>query len=348
MRLFTPILSLAVAAAILGIIVGGCDYSYVEGQTGSDIVGPGGTGNTGDTTKNTIELMLSPAQLTLQTGMTQQFASVVTGTAVTGVTWSLVPATGSGSISVSGLYTAPATIPADPTVVTLRAVSVADTAVSATATITITRAATGGGDGGGTGDTLLPGQVCFERDVLPIFQSNCTMSGCHDAVTRQKGFNFTSYSSIMASVRREDDGFEEILEKITEDRRDKRMPPPPKNPLTADQIAMIRKWIEQGAVETKCSETGGNACDTVNVTFSGTIRPILQNNCLGCHSGTNPPLGVSLESYSGVMAVVNDGRFRRAVNHLPGASAMPKGGNKLPDCTVNKINAWLNKGASNN
>jgi hypothetical protein len=336
MRFFTPNLSLVIAAVVLGIATGGCDYSYKEGQI--DIVGP--AGNTGDTTKNTIELTVSPSQTTLQPGATQQLTSIVTGTAVTDVIWSLVPVT--GSISGSGLYTAPASITADPTVVTVRAVSVADTTVSATATITITRAGTGGGD------TLLPGQICFERDVLPIFQSNCTMSGCHDAVTQEKGFNFTSYSSIIASVQREDEGFGDILERITEDRPDKRMPRPPQNPLTAEQIATIRKWIEQGAKETKCSDTGGNGCDTVNVTFSGTIRPILQNNCVGCHSGANPPLGVALDSYGGVLSVVNDGRFRKAVNHLPGASAMPKGGNKLPDCTVNKINAWLNKGSSNN
>jgi mono/diheme cytochrome c family protein len=339
MRFLILPVSLVIAAVMLGIGAGGCDYSYVEGQT--DIVGP--VGNTGDTTKNTIELTVTSAQTTLQPGTTEQFTATVTGTAVTGVTWSIIPVT--GSISSSGLYTAPATISLDPTVVTVRALSVADTTVSATATITITRAGSGGGGGG---DTLLPGQVCFQRDVLPIFQSNCTMSNCHDAVTRQKGYNFTSYSSIIASAQREDEGFEEILEKITEDRSDKRMPPPPKTPLTAEQIATIRKWIEQGAKETRCSDTDGNGCDTLNVTFSATIRPILQNNCVGCHSGTNPPLGVSLDSYSGVLSVVNDGRFRKAVNHLPGASAMPKGGNKLPDCTVNKINAWLNKGASNN
>jgi hypothetical protein len=346
MRLFTPILSLAIAAVVLGIATGGCDYSYVEGQ--NDIVGPG-TGGTGDTTKNTdttgnaIELTLSPVQVVLQTGTTQQFTSMVTGTAVTDVTWSLVPAT--GSISGSGLYTAPASIPSDPTLVTVRAISVADTTLSATATIVLIRPGTGGGGGG---DTLLPGQVCFERDVLPIFQSNCAMSGCHDAITRREGYNFTSYASIKASVERDDDGFEEIREKITEDERDERMPPPPKNPLTAAQIATIREWIEQGAKETKCSDTNPGGCDTVNVTFSGTIRPILHNNCMGCHSGANPPLGVSLETYAGVLSVVNDGRLHKAVNHLPGASAMPKGGNKLPDCTVSKINAWINKGASNN
>ena len=37
-----------------------------------------------------------------------------------------------------------------------------------------------GGGGGGTGNTT----VCFETEILPIFQSNCAKSGCHDAITQ--------------------------------------------------------------------------------------------------------------------------------------------------------------------
>ena len=35
----------------------------------------------------------------------------------------------------------------------------------------------GGGGGGGTGSNL----VCFETDILPIFQTNCAKASCHDA-----------------------------------------------------------------------------------------------------------------------------------------------------------------------
>ena len=41
-----------------------------------------------------------------------------------------------------------------------------------------------GGGGGGTGTTA----VCFESDVLPIFQSNCAKSGCHDAASHQDDY----------------------------------------------------------------------------------------------------------------------------------------------------------------
>ena len=40
--------------------------------------------------------------------------------------------------------------------------------------------------------------ICFERDVLPIFVSNCAMSGCHDAGTAAEDYILTNYATIMA------------------------------------------------------------------------------------------------------------------------------------------------------
>jgi hypothetical protein len=60
------------------------------------------------TPKSNIVLMLSPTSLSLSAGRSWQFTARVYGTANTGVKWSLQPAL--GSITASGLYTAPATI----------------------------------------------------------------------------------------------------------------------------------------------------------------------------------------------------------------------------------------------
>ena len=53
-----------------------------------------------------ITVAISPAGVSLWTGGTQAFQATVTGTPNTAVTWSVVEASG-GSISASGLYTAP-------------------------------------------------------------------------------------------------------------------------------------------------------------------------------------------------------------------------------------------------
>ena len=77
---------------------------------------------------------VSPPVIALIQSQTQQFTASVTGSANTGVTWSLSPAI--GSITAAGLYTAPASIASSQTV-TVKATSVADPTKSATATVTL-------------------------------------------------------------------------------------------------------------------------------------------------------------------------------------------------------------------
>ncbi|MEY4144239.1 MAG: hypothetical protein RLZZ335_91, partial [Bacteroidota bacterium] len=45
----------------------------------------------------------------------------------------------------------------------------------------------------------------------------------------------------------------EIYEVITESDPDKMMPPPPYSPLSDSERAMIRRWIEQGALNNACN-----------------------------------------------------------------------------------------------
>jgi len=92
---------------------------------------------------------------------------------------------------------------------------------------------------------------------------------------------------------------------------------------------------------------GGN-CDTTGVTYSGLVAPILASNCNSCHSTEAPSGSVITSTYDGLMVAINSGQFRKAINHLSGASAMPKNGSKLPSCELSRIDAWLNQGAPQN
>lgn len=90
-------------------------------------------------------------------------------------------------------------------------------------------------------------------------------------------------------------------------------------------------------------------CDTENVMFSTDIMPIVQANCFnGCHNGSSPLSGFSLESYAAVKAKVDEGRLYGAVAHLPGFVPMPQGGGRLPQCDIDQIKAWIDAGAPNN
>ncbi len=88
------------------------------------------TGN-GSGTPSTITVSISPTTASLESLQTQQFTAVVKNTTKTGVTWK----TSSGSISSSGLYTAPWVT--TQTSATVTATSTADKTKSATATVTL-------------------------------------------------------------------------------------------------------------------------------------------------------------------------------------------------------------------
>jgi xanthomonalisin len=81
-------------------------------------------------TTPTIAVTVSPTTAALTTGGTQQFTATVTGTTTTTVTWTC----SGGTVSATGLYTAPATAGT----YTVTATSTANTAISAKATVTVT------------------------------------------------------------------------------------------------------------------------------------------------------------------------------------------------------------------
>ncbi len=87
-----------------------------------------------------VSISISPTSASVQTGTTRQFTATVTGSANTAVTWQVNGVTGgnatTGTITASGLYTAPAAVPAG--AVTVTAISQADSSKQASATVTVT------------------------------------------------------------------------------------------------------------------------------------------------------------------------------------------------------------------
>ena len=205
----------------------------------------------------------------------------------------------------------------------------------------------GNGNGGGTNTiTCDPDSIYFQNQVLPLFVSNCAKSGCHDAITHEEGFTFNSYNGIINSgeIEAGDPSEGDIMEAITENDPDKIMPPPGNDPLTPAQIGIISSWISQGARNNSCS----GDCDTTNVTYAGTIRPLLQSKCVGCHNSTTSSGSVNLSTHAGAQIPALNGKLLAVVNHEAGFSPMPKGGNKLPACEIDELRIWVEDGAPNN
>jgi hypothetical protein len=194
-----------------------------------------------------------------------------------------------------------------------------------------------------------PNKVYFEMQILPLLKSNCAKSGCHDAITHEEGISLDSDQNVMNSdvIEPFDLNDSDLFEVITENDPDEQMPPPPNQRLNANQINLIASWILQAAQDLECDANAGQ-CDTTNITYSGFVAPLLATYCVGCHSGGAPSGGITLNTHTGVSTVALNGRLYGAISHAPGFQPMPRGSAKLPQCTIDKVKAWINDGAPNN
>jgi uncharacterized membrane protein len=205
----------------------------------------------------------------------------------------------------------------------------------------------------GTGsnpDYCDPDSVYFENDILPILSSSCAIPGCHDPGTAQDGIVFTSYANAMASgeIKPGNPNDSDVYENLVENDPDKKMPPPNSGvTLTSHQINLIYKWIAQGAKNNSCDPNAGQ-CDTLNMSFSQDIQPIINNNCKGCHSGASPQGGINLTNYNAIQSVATSSQLVGVITHAPGYKPMPHNQDKMDDCTIAKIRNWVNEGAKNN
>ena len=89
-------------------------------------------------------------------------------------------------------------------------------------------------------------------------------------------------------------------------------------------------------------------CDTSGVTYSGTVKPIIDANCTDCHSGSVPAGNISLANYNEVVVAAQNGSLLGTIRHDNGWSPMPKNGNKIDDCSIKKLEVWVDSGTPNN
>ena len=93
------------------------------------------------------------------------------------------------------------------------------------------------------------------------------------------------------------------------------------------------------------------ACDTVLVSYSAIIEPLIRENCYDCHNSVNYKSNggnLLLEGYSNLFVVIPDGTLLSSVSQDGKTSRMPRNAPKLDDCTILKIKEWLDQGFPNN
>lgn len=86
-------------------------------------------------------------------------------------------------------------------------------------------------------------------------------------------------------------------------------------------------------------------CDTTNVTYTNTILPIFNANCIVCHSTAIGSGGIILDTYTDAKVPAQNGMLWNAVSWAPGFPfQMPKDGAQLPSCDLAKIKKWIDSG----
>ena len=209
-------------------------------------------------------------------------------------------------------------------------------------------AANNNNGGGNTGypppvSACSPDSVYFVNEIMPIISSNCTMSGCHDNITHAEGLNLTTYSGVMRIVSPGKAAGSKLYTVVIKTNSD-RMPPSPMAPLTTEQKIKIQKWINQGARNNNCI----GSCDTAVYTYSGAVKLVIQNKCVGCHNPSSLGGNIDLSAYNNARTVALNGKLLGSVSQQPGYSPMPKNAAKLSDCEIRQIQKWINAGSLNN
>lgn len=190
-----------------------------------------------------------------------------------------------------------------------------------------------------TTGTTVSDTVCFNTEILPLYVSYCASAGCHDVTSHRDGVITTDYAHIMTGIRSKNAANSKYYTIIGTE-----MPPKSSPQLTSTHLATIKKWIDQGALNTNCT----NVCDTTVFTYAGAIKTILSNNCGGCHGVSPGSANVYLGDYASIKAYVsaNKNIFLNAINYATSIAAskrMPPSG-KMVDCKIVQIQKWINNG----
>jgi hypothetical protein len=85
---------------------------------------------------------------------------------------------------------------------------------------------------------------------------------------------------------------------------------------------------------------------TENITYTIHISPIVNANCVACHS--NPAINgayVPMTNYNQVKSVFENTNALDRMNRQPGESGfMPKWGTRLPQSSIDLVEQWMNEG----
>jgi len=171
-------------------------------------------------------------------------------------------------------------------------------------------------------------RALYARDVQPILKAHCL--ACHA--------DFATPEGLTKVLKRGDGAHSELVRRM---RGLDGKPAMPKGfpSLSAEKIATVERWIDQGA-----------HTEAPKALFARDVQPILKAKCVSCHGGANPAAGLDLSDPKKTLASVIKGDpahspLLRRIQGLDGKPRMPMGFAPLPAAQIEKIGEWIAEGA---
>ncbi|HZP00195.1 MAG TPA: PSD1 and planctomycete cytochrome C domain-containing protein [Terriglobia bacterium] len=205
----------------------------------------------------------------------------------------------------------------------------------------------------------------FDRDLAPIFREHCV--ACHGSQKSQARLRLDSEEGVLeggVSGRAIIPGNsqESLLVKRIIGSVDAPRMPLGADPLPAQEIDLIRAWIDQGGFAARESGSTGSTplqaahgVTTDSGLFASRIRPVLATRCYQCHGADVQQNDLRLDSLAAVLKGSNSGKVvipgdserSRLIRRLLGLDRpqMPYGGPPLSAEEIATIRAWIDQGA---
>lgn len=207
----------------------------------------------------------------------------------------------------------------------------------------------------------VPRKVDFVKEVYPIFVEKCIschgpqkQKGKYRMDTKEFAFKPGSDGPFFIAGNSEKSPIVHIVAGLI----DEGLMPPPSDkpgesePLTKEQIGLLRAWIDQGAVW----PDGEITMTAKELTFTTDIKPIFDKSCVACHGPAKAEGGFKADTREGVLkggevygaAVKLDNAARSAlviiVSGKDGDIPEPKK-HKLTDKEAELVQKWIEQGA---
>ena len=204
--------------------------------------------------------------------------------------------------------------------------------------------------------------VDFKTEVYPLFKATCfkchgpeKQKGKYRMDTREGAFKVTDDHGPAIQAR---DSTKSAIILMAAGLIDEMLMPPPggkpgeSDPLTAEQIGLLRAWIDQGAVW-----PDGPIAEVIQpVRFEPDIQKLLVASCAKCHSGAAAEGGFSVDSLERLLAggksygrVVVPGDLRKSslLTILAGKDEdIPKPeAHRIPEKSLKQVEEWIRQGA---